>query len=91
VGASASLNNASAESHGVLASQLARIRKADLFHKQAEEILELGQDALACISLGNVIHLVLNKLLVSWLFWGKDNILTNCTNLSDTIGPHLYR
>jgi hypothetical protein len=50
VGASASLNNASANSHGVLASQLARIRKADLFRKQAEEILELGQDAL-CLHL----------------------------------------
>jgi hypothetical protein len=66
-------------------------KKPDLFHKKAEEILELGHDALTCISLGNVIHLVRNKLLVSWLFWGKDNILTNCTNLSDTIGPHLYR
>jgi hypothetical protein len=32
---------------------------------KAEEILELGQDALTCISLGNVIHLGQNKLLVS--------------------------
>ena len=86
VGVSASLGNASTESRGVLASQLTRIRKARSLAQKAEVIQELGHDAITHISFGNVIHLGRNKLLVSSLFWGKDDILTNCTNLSDTIG-----
>jgi hypothetical protein len=57
VGASASLDTPELNHAAFWLHNWPGSGKPDLFHKKAEEILELGQDALACISLGNVIHL----------------------------------